>query len=114
MRGEEGVGKGDVHPAQEIGIHGGVGAHVTVVVVVTLHATMQSADASAFAIRLRLVAEGDDGEPLRGARKPTEGIVFVAGVLLHTREGGRVQGLEEQRPHTADECGQRSVHGPRG
>ena len=95
-----------MHPAQQVRVARRIGPALAIRVVRAAHLAVQAAHARALAVGLCRIAEGHDGEPLCRAGQPAERVIFVARVLLHSRESSGVQGLDEEGPDTADEGGQ--------
>ncbi len=111
--GKEGVGEGDVHPPQQVRIRRRIRCRAVPAVVRADDPTVHAAHPRALAIGGRAIAERHDGQPLRGAGQSAERVGFVPRVLHHSGQGGRVQRLHQQGPHSPDDRRQGAVHGPR-
>jgi hypothetical protein len=109
LRGEEGVGEGQVHPPQQRRVAGGVGPPA---VVGAAHPPVHRPHPRALPLGEFRRAERRHHQPAGGAGQALPGVRAVVRVLLHAGERQRVRGLAEQRGHPADERGEVTVHPP--
>ena len=100
MGGEEAIELGDVYPLEQMRIVCCVGLAVRRN---AFHPAMHAMHPIDGALGLRRGAEGGGGEEVGSALESPPRIVTVVGVLCHAGHRQRVQGLEEQCAHAADE-----------
>lgn len=103
---QETVDLGHMHPAEKVGISGAVGlsarSRPTHPVVYGTH----TVDRVLCVVRSSVCGDGEKGT---GALEPPPGVAAIAGMSFHGGHGQRVQGLEQERPQSADEHGRIAV-----
>ncbi len=104
---EEAVDLGDVDPAQQVRVGGGVRRAVGHL---AGHPAVDRAHDVDRLLGVLLVTEGRHGEEATGAVEATPHVTAVAGVLRDRPHRRRVQRLQEQGAHAADEHGGVAVH----
>ena len=109
VRREERVGERVVHPAQQLGIRGGVRSAVGSV---ADDSVVDAAHGPRDRLGRRDVGERGDDQPLGGAPEPPDRVGAVGGVLGDTGDGSRLQRLHHQGADPADEGGEGAVHDP--
>lgn len=113
VAGQEGVGEGQVHPLDELGVGRRVGALRPVDAAIRpLHALVEAPDARRLALRLRLRAVRQADDPAHGPGEAADGILTVARPVVHPGERARVQGLHQQGADAGDHGAHPAVHDP--
>ena len=74
---------------------------------------MKAIDPLSLAHDLTATRERRDGEPANRSGKAAKRVLFVSGVIAHAGQRGRVKGLHEQGPDSANECAKVAVDDPR-
>jgi hypothetical protein len=106
---EEGVGEGQVHPAEQGGVGGGVG---TAVVGGAADPPVHAPDPRRLPLGEFRGAEGAHGEPARGPGEAGPGVAAVGGVPRHPGHRQRVRALPQECRDPADEGGEVAVDSP--